>query len=72
MEEVAEFFLKNYRKVLGSFLGFIFGIIAINYGILKAAAVLILTVAGYLFGESLFKMDLRKWIVEKLTEGEEK
>ncbi len=72
MEAVAEFFLKNYRKVLGSFFGFIFGMIAINYGILKAVAVLVLTVAGYLFGESLFRLDLRKWIVEKLTEGEEK
>ena len=72
MEPIVEYLLKNYRKILGALFGFVFGMIAIKYGVWEAIAVLILTAAGYLFGNSLFKINLRKWIIDKLTEGEEK
>ncbi len=72
MEMVLEYMAKNYRKVLGSLFGFIFAMLIVIFGFFQALLVLILTVGGYLFGEAIFRIDLRKWIVEKLTEGEDK
>lgn len=72
MEQIVEYLLKNYKKILGAVFGFVFGMIIIKYGVVKALIVMVLTAAGYLFGNNIFKIDLRRWIIEKLTEGEDK
>jgi Na+-transporting NADH:ubiquinone oxidoreductase subunit NqrE len=71
MEQILEYLLKNYRKILGAIFGFVFGMIAVKYGIWAAVSVMVLTAMGYLFGDSIFKLNLRRWIIDKLTEGED-
>ena len=68
LEVLLEKIINNWRKVYGAILGFIIGIIVINYGILKAIVVFAFAFIGYKLGDSSFIEGIKKIILKRLKE----
>ena len=68
LEVLLEKIINNWRKVYGAILGFIIGIIVINYGILKAIVVFAFAFIGYKLGDSSFIDGIKKTILKRLKE----
>jgi len=66
MEEILLLLLKNYKKILGTLIGFIIGCFLINYGILKTLLLIFCTGIGY-FTQDITNKKWKKMIIEKLT-----
>ncbi len=66
--EFLEEFLKNRKKYLGGILGFIFGLILIQYGFVKMLVVLIITIIGYNLGDCEKLSSIRKILINRLKE----
>ena len=68
LEVILEKIINNWRKVYGAILGFIVGLVVINYGILKAIVVFAFAFIGYKLGDSSFIDGIKKTILKRLKE----
>ena len=68
LEVLLEKIINNWRKVYGAILGFVVGLVVINYGILKAIIVFAFAFIGYKLGESSFTQGVKKTVLKRLKE----
>ena len=68
LEVLLEKIINNWRKVYGAILGFVVGLVVINYGILKAIIVFAFAFIGYKIGDSSFIDGIKKTILKRLKE----
>ena len=68
LEVLLEKIINNWRKVYGAILGFVVGLVAINYGILKAIIVFAFAFIGYKLGDSSFTQGVKKTVLKRLKE----
>ena len=68
LEVLLEKIINNWRKVYGAILGFVVGLVVINYGILKAIVVFAFAFIGYKLGDSSFIHGIKKTILKRLKE----
>ncbi|WP_338941545.1 DUF2273 domain-containing protein [Fusobacterium nucleatum] len=68
LEVLLEKIINNWRKVYGAILGFIIGLIVINYGILKAIIVFAFAFVGYKLGDSSFTQGIKRIVLKRLKE----
>ena len=70
LEVLLEKIINNWRKVYGAILGFVVGLVVINYGILKAIIVFAFAFIGYKLGDSSFTQGVKKTVLKRLKEDE--
>ena len=68
LEVLLEKIINNWRKVYGAVLGFVVGLVVINYGILKAIIVFAFAFIGYKLGDSSFTQGVKKTVLKRLKE----
>ena len=68
LEVLLEKIINNWRKVYGAILGFVVGLVVINYGILKAIVVFAFAFIGYKLGDSSFTQGIKKTVLKRLKE----
>ena len=68
LEVLLEKIISNWRKVYGAILGFVVGLVVINYGILKAIIVFAFAFIGYKLGDSSFTQGIKKTVLKRLKE----
>ena len=68
LEVLLEKIINNWRKVYGAILGFVVGLVVINYGILKAIIVFAFAFIGYKLGDSSFTQGVMKTVLKRLKE----
>ena len=68
LEVLLEKIINNWRKVYGAILGFVDGLVVINYGILKAIIVFAFAFIGYKLGDSSFTQGVKKTVLKRLKE----
>ena len=68
LEVLLEKIINNWRKVYGAILGFVVGLVVINYGILKAIIVFAFAFIGYKLGDSSFTQGGKKTVLKRLKE----
>ena len=68
LEVLLEKIINNWRKVYGAVLGFVVGLVVINYGILKAIIVFAFAFIGYKLGDSSFTQGIKKTVLKRLKE----
>ena len=68
LEVLLEKIINNWRKVYGAILGFVVGLVVINYGILKAIIVFAFAFIGYKLGDSSFTQGIEKTVLKRLKE----
>ena len=68
LEVLLEKTINNWRKVYGAILGFVVGLVVINYGILKAIIVFAFAFIGYKLGDSSFTQGIKKTVLKRLKE----
>ena len=68
LEVLLEKIINNWRKVYGAILGFVVGLVVINYGILKAIIVFAFAFIGYKLGDSSFTQGIKKTVLKRLKE----
>ena len=68
LEVLLEKIINNWRKVYGGILGFVVGLVVINYGILKAIIVFAFAFIGYKLGDSSFTQGVKKTVLKRLKE----
>ena len=66
LEVLLEKIINNWRKVYGAILGFVVGLVVINYGILKAIIVFAFAFIGYKLGDSSFTQGVKKTVLKRL------
>jgi len=60
--------IKTTDRFLGAILGFVVGLVVINYGILKAIIVFAFAFIGYKLGDSSFTQGVKKTVLKRLKE----
>ena len=68
LEVLLEKIINNWRKVYGAILGFVVGLVVINYGILKAIIVFAFAFIGYKLGDFSFTQGVKKTVLKRLKE----
>ena len=68
LEVLLEKIINNWRKVYGAILGFVVGLVVINYGILKAIIVFAFAFIGYKLVDSSFTQGVKKTVLKRLKE----
>ena len=68
LEVLLEKIINNWRKVYGAILGFVVGLVVINYGILKAIIVFVFAFVGYKLGDSSFTQGIKRIVLKRLKE----
>ncbi|WP_338958476.1 DUF2273 domain-containing protein [Fusobacterium vincentii] len=68
LEVLLEKIINNWRKIYGAILGFVVGLVVINYGILKAIIVFAFAFIGYKLGDSSFTQGVKKTVLKRLKE----
>ena len=68
LEVLLEKIINNWRKVYGAILGFVVGLVVINYGILKAIIVFAFAFIGYKLGDSSCTQGIKKTVLKRLKE----
>ena len=68
LEVLLEKIINNWRKVYGAILGFVVGLVVINYGIFKAIIVFAFAFIGYKLGDSSFTQGIKKTVLKRLKE----
>lgn len=71
MEEILQIIAVNWKKIIGIILGFMIGCFLVNYGLIKTLIIILSTVIGYLIGTYDKNLNIKDWIVKKLSKGEE-
>ena len=68
LEVLLEKIINNWRKVYGAILGFIVGLVVINYGILNAIVVFAFAFIDSKLGDCSFIDGIKKTILKRLKE----
>nr|WP_307774760.1 DUF2273 domain-containing protein [uncultured Cetobacterium sp.] len=68
LEKIIENFILNFKKYLYAIIGLILGVLIVDYGIVKAAFIILLSVIGYKLGDREFQDKLKKQILNRLKD----
>lgn len=68
LEKILVALVNNWKKYLGCFLGFVLGVLLVEYGALKTLFIVILSIIGYKLGDIKIKKQVKKFILEKVKE----
>ncbi|MDO4589552.1 MAG: DUF2273 domain-containing protein [Fusobacterium sp.] len=68
LEKILVALVNNWKKYLGCFLGFVLGVLLVEYGALKTLFIVILSIIGYKLGDIKIKKQVKKFILEKIKE----
>lgn len=68
LEKVLIALVNNWKRYLGCFLGFVLGVLLVEYGALKTLFIIVLSIIGYKLGDIKLKKQLKKFILEKIKE----
>lgn len=68
LEKIIENFILNFKKYLYAIIGLILGVLIVDYGIVKAAFIILLSVIGYKLGDREFQGKLKKQILNRLKD----
>ncbi|BBA52564.1 DUF2273 domain-containing protein [Fusobacterium varium] len=68
LEKVMVSLVNNWRKYLGCFIGFVLGVLLVEYGLPKTVFIVVLSIVGYKAGDITFIKRIKKFILEKIKE----
>lgn len=68
LEKMLVSLVNNWKKYLGCFLGFVLGVLLVEYGVLKTLFIVILSFIGYNMGDIKIIKKIKKFILEKIKE----
>lgn len=68
LEKLLVSLVNNWKKYLGCFIGFVLGILLVEYGLPKTVFIIVLSIIGYKMGDMTFIKRIRKFILEKIKE----
>ncbi len=68
LEKLLVSLVNNWKKYLGCFIGFVLGILLVEYGLPKTVFIIVLSIAGYKMGDTTLIKKLKKFILEKIKE----
>lgn len=68
LEKLLVSLVNNWKKYLGCFIGFVLGILLVEYGLPKTAFIIVLSIVGYKMGDMAFIKKIKKFISEKIKE----
>lgn len=68
LEKILVSLVNNWKKYLGCFLGFVLGVLLVEYGVLKTLFIVVLSFIGYNAGNTSFVKKIKKFILEKIKE----
>lgn len=68
LEKLIVSLVNNWRKYLGCLIGFILGVLLVEYGLPKTVFIVILSIIGYKTGDITFIKKIKKFISEKIKE----
>lgn len=68
LEKLLVSLVNNWKKYLGCFIGFVLGILLVEYGLPKTVFVIVLSIVGYKMGDTTLIKKLKKFILEKIKE----
>lgn len=68
LEKILVSLVNNWKKYLGCFLGFVLGVLLVEYGVLKTLFIVILSFIGYNMGDIKIIKKIKKFILEKIKE----
>ncbi|WP_130889363.1 MULTISPECIES: DUF2273 domain-containing protein [Fusobacterium] len=68
LEKLLVSLVNNWKKYLGCFIGFVLGILLVEYGLPKTVFIIVLSIIGYKMGDMTFIKRIKKFILEKIKE----
>ncbi|AVQ28257.1 DUF2273 domain-containing protein [Fusobacterium ulcerans] len=68
LEKLLVSLVNNWKKYLGCFIGFVLGILLVEYGLPKTVFIIVLSIVGYKMGDTTLIKKLKKFILEKIKE----
>lgn len=68
LEKLLVSLVNNWKKYLGCFIGFVLGILLVEYGLPKTVFIKVLSIIGYKMGDMTFIKRIKKFILEKIKE----
>ena len=68
LEKLLVSLVNNWKKYLGCFIGFVLGILLVEYGLPKTVFIIVLSIVGYKMGDMTFIKRIKKFILEKIKE----
>ena len=68
LEKLLVSLVNNWKKYLGCFIGFVLGILLVEYGLPKTVFIIVLSIVGYKMGDITLIKKLKKFISEKIKE----
>ncbi|MFR1675833.1 MAG: DUF2273 domain-containing protein [Fusobacterium sp.] len=68
LERLLVALINNWKKYLGCFLGFVLGVLLVEYGMLKTLFIIALSIIGYKLGDITITKKIKKFILEKMKE----
>ena len=68
LEKLLVSLVNNWKKYLGCVIGFVLGILLVEYGLPKTVFIIVLSIVGYKMGDTTLIKKLKKFILEKIKE----
>ena len=68
LEKLLVSLVNNWKKYLGCFIGFVLGVLLVEYGLSKTVFIIVLSIIGYKMGDITLIKKLKKIIAEKIKE----
>ena len=68
LEKLLVSLVNDWKKYLGCFIGFVLGILLVEYGLPKTVFIIVLSIIGYKMGDMTFIKRIKKFILEKIKE----
>ncbi len=68
LEKLLVSLVNNWKKYLGCFIGFVLGILLVEYGLPKTVFIIVLSIVGYKMGDTTLIKKLKKFILEKIKD----
>ena len=68
LEKLLVSLVNNWKKYLGCFIGFVLGILLVEYGLPKTVFIIVLSIIGSKMGDMTFIKRIKKFILEKIKE----
>lgn len=68
LEKLLVSLVNNWKKYLGCFIGFVLGVLLVEYGLPKTVFIIVLSIIGYKMGDVTFIKKIKKFISEKIKD----
>ena len=68
LEKLLVSLVNNWKKYLGCFIGFVLGILLVEYGLPKTVFIIVLSIVGYKMGDTTLIKKLKKSLVIRYPE----